>query len=114
MKLQILHEENGDEFGIWLKKRLKKRLMSGDSKLKGVLESHDLTLDHVRIAIEKDICLKNLGATYLEQTISNTLRDMVKDGEIPLGKLNDARNYFHLDKMSKSELMQERKPKIIP
>lgn len=82
--------------------------MKGDSRLKETLTGGDYTLDHVRLAIEKSVCLKNLGPTYLEQTISNILRDMVQDNELPMNQLNDARNFFHLDKMTPSELRQEK------
>lgn len=110
MKLYHLHETEALEqspFGEWLKYRVKKKLMKGDSRLKSLLTASNFTLDHVRFAIKHGECLRNpkegepsLGPTYLEQTISNVLRDLSQSKLIPLGKLNDARIYFGLERLS--------------
>lgn len=107
MKLSYLFEQD-DQFGLILKQKMKNRIKKGSSKLKEVLNSDQYNLDHVRLAIQKSVCLKNLGPTYLEQTISNILRDMVHENELPVTQLNNARNYFHLDKMTQAELRQEK------
>lgn len=82
--------------------------MDGDSKIKKILGKY--SMDHIRYAIDKEICLANLGSTYLEQTVSNVLRDMVQANIIPLSKLNDARNYFYLDEMTPEQLQKQTKP----
>jgi hypothetical protein len=107
MKLAVLHEQ-GDPFGNWLKEKLQRRISKGSSRLKEVLHGDQYSLDHVRLAIDKSVCLKNLGPTYLEQTISNLLRDLVQSNELPMAQLNDARAYFHLNKMTPAELRQEK------
>ena len=113
MKLHSLHEEKLEfnAFGEWLKGRVRRKIMSGDSKLKKLLMGSTFTLDHVRYAIKNGECLRNpdpdakaLGPTYLEQTISNVLRDLAKDRQIPLGKFNDARIYFGLERLTMRKL----------
>jgi len=107
MKLKVLHEQE-DAFGQWLKEKMKRRIEKGDSRLKGVLHGEQYTLTHVQTAIKQSVCLRNLGPTYLEQTISNILRDMVQNNELPVTQLNDARIYFGLSKMTPGELRQEK------
>ena len=116
MKLYHLHEAELEfhAFGEWIKGRVQRRLMKGDSKLKLLLTGSGFTLDHVRYAIKNGECLRNpdpaskaLGPTYLEQTISNVLRDLAQAKQIPLGKLNDARAYFGLDRLSVKRLETE-------
>ena len=113
MKLYDLHEEEltYNAFGEWIKGKVQRRVLSGDSKLKHLLVGSEFTLDHVRYAIKNGECLRNpdpdakaLGPTYLEQTVSNVLRDLAQDKQIPLGKFNDARNYFGLDRLSMRKL----------
>jgi len=110
MKLRDLYESPEDPFGEWLKNKLKKKISDGGSRLKDVI-GDKYNLDHVKYAIEKRVCLSNLGPTYLEQTISNLLRDMVTSNELPLGQLNDARAFFHLEQMNPARLKQEKKRK---
>ena len=121
MKLYDLHEQQlaYNPFGEWVKSKVKRRIERGDSRLKALMRGTQFTLDHVRIAIKNGDCLRNpklgekaLGPTYMEQTLSNVLRDLAKDNEIPLARLNDARMYFGLDKMSSKELKHELKPEI--
>jgi hypothetical protein len=113
MKLYHLHEEQIDynPFGEWIKGKVQRRIMKGDSKLKTLLTGSGFTLDHVRYAIKNGECLRNpdpkakaLGPTYLEQTISNILRDLAQDKQIPLGKFNDARVYFGLERLKVRKL----------
>lgn len=110
MKLTNLYEQE-DPFGNWLKEKMMRRITKGGSRLKEALTGEGYNLDHVRLAIEKSICFKNLGPTYLEQTVSNLLRDMVQNGELKLAQMNDARNYFHLDRMTPKQLSQEKSRK---
>lgn len=110
MKLTNLYEQE-DAFGNWLKEKMMRRITKGGSRLKEALTGEGYTLDHVRYAIDKSICFKNLGPTYLEQTISNILRDMVQDNEIKMTQMNDARAYFHLERMTPKELSQEKNRK---
>lgn len=116
MKLFTLHEEElaYNAFGEWVKGMARRRIMKGDSRLKKLLIGSEFTLDHVRFAIKNGECLRNpdpdtkaLGPTYLEQTISNILRDLAQDKQIPLGKFNDARNYFGLSRLSMRRLKTE-------
>jgi hypothetical protein len=117
MKLYHLHEEEALEqspFGEWLKTQVKRKIMKGESRLKSVLSGSSFTLEHVRFAIKNGECLRNpregepsLGPTYLEQTISNVLRDLSQAKLIPLGKLNDARAFFGLERLSMRKLKTE-------
>ena len=116
MKLFHLHEAElqYNPFGEWIKGKVQRRVMRGDSKLKALLTGAGFTLDHVRYAIQNGECLRNpdpnakaLGPTYLEQTISNVLRDLAKDTQIPLGKFNDARTYFGLERLGVKKLKTE-------
>ena len=116
MKLYDLHEEaiEYNAFGEWIKGKAQRRIMKGDSKLKKLLTGAGFTLDHVRYAIKNGECLRNpdptskaLGPTYLEQTISNVLRDLAQAKQIPLGKFNDARVYFGLARLSVKKLKTE-------
>lgn len=117
MKLYHLHESEPlqqSPFGEWLKSKVKAKVMKGESRLKSVLANSNFTLDHVRFAIVNGECLRNpkegeasLGPTYLEQTISNVLRDLSQDKIIPLGKLNDARVYFGLERLGMRKLKTE-------
>lgn len=113
MKLYDLHEAKLEyhAFGEWIKGKAQRRIMKGDSKLKSLLTGSAFTLDHVRYAIKNGECLRNpdpaakaLGPTYLEQTISNVLRDLAQAKQIPLGKFNDARAYFGLERLSVKRL----------
>lgn len=116
MKLYHLHEAElqYNPFGEWIKGKVQRRVMKGDSKLKSLLTGAGFTLDHVRYAIQNGECLRNpdpnakaLGPTYLEQTISNVLRDLAQDKQIPLGKFNDARTYFGLERLGVKKLKTE-------
>jgi hypothetical protein len=116
MKLFSLHEEQLEyhAFGEWIKGKAQRKIMKGDSKLKSLLTGTSFTLDHVRFAIKNGECLRNpnpgskaLGPTYLEQTISNVLRDLAQAKQIPLGKFNDARVYFGLSRLSVKKLKTE-------
>ena len=116
MKLYSLHEAEIEynDFGRFIQGKAQRRIMKGDSKLKALLTGAGFTLDHVRYAIKNGECLKNpmpgsksLGPTYLEQTISNVLRDLAQAKQIPLGKFNDARAYFGLDRLSVKKLKTE-------
>ncbi|MHA2264030.1 MAG: hypothetical protein ACXAEN_16675 [Candidatus Thorarchaeota archaeon] len=116
MKLFDLHEAPLEyhAFGEWIKGKAQRRIMKGDSKLKALLTGSGFTLDHVRFAIKNGECLRNpdpgskaLGPTYLEQTISNVLRDLAQAKQIPLGKFNDARVYFGLERLSVKKLKTE-------
>ena len=116
MKLHALHEQelHYDAFGEWVKSKVKRRIDNGDSRLKHLMRGTEFTLDHVRYAIKRGECLSNpkhgekaLGPTYLEQTIANVLRDLIAAKQIPLGRLNDARVYFGLDRMSMKTLNKE-------
>lgn len=122
MKLFHLHEAALDynPFGEMIKGKVRRRILRGDSKLKKLLVGTGFTMDHVRYAIKNGECLRNpvpgakaLGPTYLEQTISNVLRDLAQDKQIPLGKFNDARVYFGLDRLGVKRLktdVDRRKP----
>ena len=119
MKLFHLHEAKLDynPFGELIKGKVQRRIMKGDSRLKGLLTGAGFTMDHVRFAIKNGECLrqpdpnaKSLGPTYLEQTISNVLRDLAKDKQMPLGKFNDARVYFGLERLGVKKLKSP-KPK---
>ena len=116
MRLNNIHEEQIQytAFGEWIKGKVQRRIMRGDSKLKKFLTGSGFTLDHVRYAIKNGECLRNpdpaskaLGPTYLEQTISNVLRDLSQDKQIPTGKFNDARLYFGLDRLGVKHLKSE-------
>lgn len=116
MKLFDLHEQESeyDPFGEWVKSKVKRRIEKGDSRLKQLLRGSHFNLDHVRFAIKNGECMSNskpgekaLGPTYLEQTISNTLRDLVTDKELPLDQLNDARGYFGLSRLGRKRLKKE-------
>ncbi len=117
MKLFLLHEaETADPFGEWIKSKVMRRIMKGDSKLKEVLRGSEFTLDHVIYAIKQGECLSNpipgaksLGPTYLEQTIANIIRDMVTGKEFPINQLNDARRYFGLERLGPKALKKEKK-----
>lgn len=119
MKLFDLHEQNlgYNAFGEWIKSKVEKRLDKGDSRLKDLLDSTTFTMDHVRLAIINGDCLRNpkagsksLGPTYLEQIVSSVLSDLVKDREMPLGKLNDARAYFGLERLRVKKARRRKKP----
>jgi len=119
MKLFDLHEQElaYDPFGEWVKSKVKRRIEKGDSRLKKLLRGSHFTLDHVRFAIKKGECMSNprpgekaLGPTYLEQTVSNILRDMITNKEFPLEQLNDARSYFGLDRLGPKRLKKEVDP----
>lgn len=116
MKLFQIHEEelSHNPFGEWLKVKVRRRIKKGESRIKQVLTGSGFTLEHVRFAIKNGECLRNpkpgepsLGPTYLEQTISNVLRDLARSKEIPLGKLNDARAYFGLERLVGKRLNKE-------
>lgn len=123
MKLVYLHEtklreEDPDPnpFGEWLKQMVRRKVLSGGSKLKSLLAGSGFTLEHVRYAIIHGECLRNpdpsakaLGPTYLEQTISNVLRDLAQARQIPIGKFNDARMYFGLERLDMKQLKHARK-----
>ncbi len=109
MKLYALYE--AVDKMAFVKRKVLKRIKKGDSRLKKLLKSTDLTLDNVIYAIKKGECISNpasdakaLGPTYLEQTVSHVLRDLVKNRELPVRKLNDVRKYFGLVKLNPKEL----------
>lgn len=90
--------------------------MDGDSRLKELLRGSVITLQHVQYAIKQGECLsankpgmKALGPTYLEQTVSNILRDLVTANDLPISQLNDARGIFGLEVLSQKLLRQEKK-----
>jgi hypothetical protein len=116
MKLYDLHEQELDynPFGEWLKSKIQRRIDKGDSRLKKLLRGSQYNLEHVRAAIKNGDCLRDpkpgskaLGPTYLEQTISNILRDLATNKEIPIGQLNDARQYFGLERLSQKKLKSQ-------
>lgn len=116
MKLFQLHEQDlsHNTFGEWLKSKVLRRINKGDSRLKHVLTGSNFNLEHVKFAIQNGECMRNpkpgepaLGPTYLEQTVSNVLRDLARANEIPIGKLNDARAYFGLDRLIAKKLKTE-------
>ena len=116
MKLFELHEQTGELFPQRLFRMVSRRLNKGDSRLKNLLRGAGYTLHHVQAAIKNGSCLSNpkpgekaLGPTYLEQTISNMLRDLVTDSELAITQLNDARKIFGLDVMSPKKLKKEKK-----
>jgi hypothetical protein len=104
MRLNVLHES----FAERLKEKVARKIEKGGSRLKKLLRATDYTLDSVRRAIKQGECMsdpasdaKALGPTYLEQTISGILRDLVQDKKLPLAKLNDAREYFGLVRLGR-------------
>ena len=110
MKLYNLYESD-DPFGDWVKSRVSKRIMRGESKLRNLLVNTEFNIDHIHHAILHGECLRNpepgsksLGPTYLEQTVSNVLRDLMKERQIPFGKFNDARSYFGLERLTPQKL----------
>jgi len=109
MRLCDLHEA-ADKMAA-IKRKVRKRIMKGDSRLKKLLKSTNYSIDNVIYAIKKGECMSNpasdakaLGPTYLEQTISNILRDMLQDREFPIMKLNSIRKYFGLVRLNHKEL----------
>lgn len=110
MKLYELHEQ-AENFPQYMFRKVSRRLNKGDSRLKKLLGGVGYTLHHVQAAIKNGSCLSNpdpsqksLGPTYLEQTISNILRDLVTGNELPITQLNDARRLFGLEVYSPSKL----------
>lgn len=121
MKLDVLHES----FIGSLKERVALKIEKGGSRLKKLMRATGYTLDTVRRAIKQGECLsdprsdaKALGPTYLEQTISGILHDMVKDKKLPMSRLNDARLYFGLARLGRKEMREvsrsAAKPRIKP
>tara|TARA_R100001244_G_scaffold25113_4_gene25631 strand:+ start:85623 stop:86030 length:408 start_codon:yes stop_codon:yes gene_type:complete len=116
MKLYTLHEQSGEPFPQYVFRKVSRRLNKGDSRLKKLLNGAGYTLHHVQAAIKNGECLahpspeqKSLGPTYLEQTVSNILRDLVTDNELPVIQLNDARRLFGLESYSPKKLNKEKK-----
>ena len=115
MKLFRLHEEEAP-FEELVVSKVHRKIMDGDSRLRELLRGSGFTLQHVQYAIENGECLssnkpgsKALGPTYLEQTVSNILRDLVTGNELPIAQLNDARKVFGLDVLSPRLLKREKK-----
>lgn len=115
MKLFRLHEEQAPFEELVLRK-VQRKIMDGESRLRELIRGSSFTLQHVQYAIQNGECLssrkpgaKALGPTYLEQTVSNILRDLVTDNEIPIMQLNDARKVFGLDVLSPKLLKREKR-----
>ncbi len=115
MKLYNLYESD-DPFGDWIKSRVSKRIMRGESKLRNLLVNTEFNIDHIHHAILHGECLRNpepgsksLGPTYLEQTVSNVLRDLMQEKQIPVGRFNDARAYFGLERLTQKKLRMTKK-----
>ena len=116
MKLYTLHEQSNEPFPQYVFRKVSRKLHKGDSRLKKLLQGAGYTLHHVQAAIKNGSCLANpkpgekaLGPTYLEQTISNLLRDLVTQNDLPITQLNDARKVFGLDVLSPKKLNKEKK-----
>jgi hypothetical protein len=101
MKLDLLNEGDAD-VGAALKERAVRAIFQGESQLKRVMVQQQLSMDHVITAIVNNKCLFNLGPTYLEQTLSGVLRDIV-----PVKSLNQARKIFGLEPLSSKELHRQ-------
>lgn len=74
------------------------KIREGDSQLKRIFE-RGYTIEQVIWAIKNHKCIANLGSTYLEQTISGTIQDLIKERRLQKGKLNDYRRIFGLPPM---------------
>lgn len=100
MKLSLLNEQ--EDVALALKERVMRAIFQGESQLKRVMVQQHLSMDHVITAVLNNKCLFNLGPTYLEQTLSGVLRDVV-----PVKSLNDARKVFGLEPLSTKELHRQ-------
>jgi transcriptional regulator with PAS, ATPase and Fis domain len=90
------------------------KVRGGESQLKHVLE-RGYNINHVIWAIKNRRCIANLGSTYLEQTISGTIQDLIKDGKLSGHMLNHYRQIFGLPPMShKNDKSQRPKGSIPP
>ncbi len=78
--------------------KVTEKLREGDSQLKHIFE-RGYTMDQVIWAIKNRKCIANLGSTYLEQTISGTIQDLIKDSRLARTHLNDYRRIFGLPPM---------------
>ena len=74
------------------------KIKQGDSQLKRIFE-RGYTIEQVIWAIKNHKCIANLGSTYLEQTISGTIQDLIKERKLNKNKLNDYRRIFGLPPM---------------
>jgi hypothetical protein len=92
-----------------LKKRVVDRIEEGDSQLKLLLHK-GYTIDQVIRAIHERKCLGNLGSTYLEQMIGNTLSDLVKDGNLPASGINTYRRVFGLPPLGENDDLGDKVP----
>lgn len=78
--------------------KVAEKLREGESQLKHIFE-RGYTMDQVIWAIKNHKCIANLGSTYLEQTISGTIQDLIADGRLSKVNLNDYRRVFGLPPM---------------
>ena len=85
------------------------RIKGGDSQLKRIFE-RGYTIEQVIWAIKNHKCIANLGSTYLEQTISGTIQDLIADRGNVFTKvhLNDYRRIFGLPPMQAVKSKAER------
>lgn len=88
------------------------KIKQGDSQLKRIFE-RGYTIEQVIWAIKNHKCIANLGSTYLEQTISGTLQDLIKERKLNKNKLNDYRRIFGLPPMQAVNSQSQRpKPSV--
>lgn len=87
-------------------KKVVDRIYRGDSQLKSILKE-GYTIEQVISAIKTNKCISNLGTTYLEQTISGLIRDLIKDGELQPAHMNLYREIFGLRSLSDAEMQDE-------
>jgi hypothetical protein len=85
--------------------RVYQHILNGESKLKIPLASSQATMMDVVRCIKNERCLctkeRDLGSSYLEQTISKAIREVV-----PIQSLNAARDIFGLAPLSHDELQE--------
>lgn len=83
---------------IILMNAIRNEILDGESKLKKPLETNDVTMDDIIMAIKSQRCLRtknyDLGNTYLEQQIGNAIRD-----SIPQRYISYIRNIFGLEQL---------------
>ena len=87
-------------------KKVLDRIYRGDSQLKSILKE-GYTIEQVIAAIKTNKCISNLGTTYLEQTISGIIRDLIKDNELQPAQMNLYREIFGLRSLSDAEMQDE-------
>lgn len=84
------------------------KLRAGESQLKHIIE-HGYTIEQVIWAIKHRKCVANLGSTYLEQTISGTIQDLIKDGVLSSHLINDYRKIFGLPPLDRENTRKREK-----